>query len=183
MDFNGKWIQVRTFGPEQDVIEIEDNIIKYNSCFVKEPFHVSTSYKLEESPMYTKEDMKCYRIIVDSDERPVPEFYIHVDTYEGQEIRVISDTTFEYDGRGLIVLREYVHEDDFKCIDKEFKSKLYRLLNDRPVPSMTQTSDGMMGGFMGVSMMGKSMEMMNFINANGGMPGITECGNKAKQEE
>ena len=58
-----------------------------------------------------------------------PEFLYHVEN--GRPI--LSEKGFEYDGRGPIIMSEYLREEDF--IDG-FRSELKHRLNDRPTPSM-----------------------------------------------
>ena len=59
------------------------------------------------------------------------EFLLH--TENGRPI--LSEKDFEADGRGDIIMSEYLREEDF--IDG-FSSELKRKLNDRPVPAMMQ---------------------------------------------
>ena len=61
--------------------------------------------------------------------RETPEFLFHVEN--GRPI--LSEKEFEYDGRGPIIMNEFLREEDF--VDG-FKSELKHKLNDRPVPSM-----------------------------------------------
>ena len=61
--------------------------------------------------------------------RMMPEFLFHVEN--GRPI--LSEKEFEYDGRGPIIMNEFLREEDF--VDG-FKSELKHKLNDRPVPSM-----------------------------------------------
>ncbi len=58
-----------------------------------------------------------------------PEFLYHVEN--GRPI--LSEKEFEYDGRGPIIMNEYLKEKDF--IDG-FRSVLQHRLNDRSAPSM-----------------------------------------------
>ncbi|MBO4317353.1 MAG: hypothetical protein J5855_03630 [Mailhella sp.] len=57
-----------------------------------------------------------------------PEFLYHEE--DGKP--VLSEMGFEYDGRGQVVLSEYLREDD---LTDGFRSELCRRLNDRPAPS------------------------------------------------
>ena len=61
--------------------------------------------------------------------REAPEFLFHVEN--GRPI--LSEKEFEYDGRGPIIMREFLRKEDF--IDG-FISELKHRLNDRPIPSM-----------------------------------------------
>ncbi len=59
-----------------------------------------------------------------------PEFLFH--TEDGRPI--LSQTALELDGRGLIILGEFLREKDF--VDG-FRSERRHRLNDRPIPPMT----------------------------------------------
>ena len=61
--------------------------------------------------------------------RDVHEFLYHVEN--GRPI--LSQTAIELDGRGLIILEEFLREEDFT---DGFTSGLRRRLNGRPAPSM-----------------------------------------------
>jgi len=61
--------------------------------------------------------------------RAAPGFLFHMEN--GRPI--LSETVIELDGRGLIIMDEFLREKDF--IDG-FKSELKHRLNDRPIPSM-----------------------------------------------
>ena len=61
--------------------------------------------------------------------REMPEFLYHVE--DGRPI--LSEKEFEYDGRGPILLEEFLREEDF--VDG-FRSQLKHQMNDRPIPSM-----------------------------------------------
>ena len=62
--------------------------------------------------------------------REMPEFLYHVEN--GRPI--LSQKEFEYDGRGPILLGEFLREEDF--VDG-FRSELKHMMNDRPAPPMT----------------------------------------------
>ena len=61
----------------------------------------------------------------------MPEFLFHVEN--GRPI--LSTTAIELDGRGLIILDEYLRKEDFA---DGFESELRKQLNNRPVPPMTK---------------------------------------------
>ncbi len=61
--------------------------------------------------------------------RDRPEFLFHVEN--GRPI--LSQTVIELDGRGLIILNEFLREQDF--VDGFMSERRHRL-NDRPIPSM-----------------------------------------------
>jgi len=61
--------------------------------------------------------------------RAAPDFLFHMEN--GRPI--LSETVIELDGRGLIIMDEFLREKDF--IDG-FKSELKHRLNDRPIPLM-----------------------------------------------
>ncbi|MBO4793776.1 MAG: hypothetical protein J5556_04325, partial [Deltaproteobacteria bacterium] len=61
--------------------------------------------------------------------KATPEFLFHVEN--GRPI--LSQKEFEYDGRGPILLEEFLREEDF--VDG-FRSELKHRMNDRPAPSM-----------------------------------------------
>ena len=47
-----------------------------------------------------------------------------------QEVEIISGIIMEYDGRGPIVMDEYVKKEDLKKVPKDFKSKVYHSHNN-----------------------------------------------------
>ncbi len=63
--------------------------------------------------------------------RDAPDFLFHIEN--GRPI--LSQTAIELDGRGLIILGEFLREEDFA---DGFKSELKQRLNDRPAPSMVK---------------------------------------------
>ena len=63
--------------------------------------------------------------------REMPEFLFHVEN--GRPI--LSATAIELDGRGLIILDEYLRKEDFV---EGFESELRKKLNNRPCPPMTK---------------------------------------------
>lgn len=51
--------------------------------------------------------------------------------HEENDIPILSDTIMEYDGRGEIIIREYVREQDNVKIPKDFCSELRKARNHR----------------------------------------------------
>ncbi|MCF0254234.1 MAG: hypothetical protein HUK26_07885 [Duodenibacillus sp.] len=56
----------------------------------------------------------------------------HTDTAGGKAVPVLSELAVEHDGRGLIVLREYVRKDRLPPDPAAFSSELRRKLNGAP---------------------------------------------------
>lgn len=90
---------------------------------------------------------------------PNEDIIIHVEEHDGHLITILSNLLMEYDGRGLIVGSEYVHEDDYQFVAADFESKLRHHLNDRnPIPMTSMHAPQPFGvGMMG--MMGGTMDM------------------------
>lgn len=62
--------------------------------------------------------------------------------HEENDIPILSDTIMEYDGRGEIIIREYVREQDIGKIPEDFCSELQKTRNHRkPIPTVMEVKE------------------------------------------
>ncbi|MBR5420551.1 MAG: hypothetical protein IK115_05325 [Lachnospiraceae bacterium] len=78
---------------------------------------------------FTGEGVKELKIL--KGRPPVESYLLHREHVDGRYIWILSDTLFEYDGRGLIVFNEYCRAFDRKYLPEGYESELCHSLNDR----------------------------------------------------
>ena len=130
---DGTWIQTeKTEGCPRAVLHFRGATLRFENMWdhsAEVPFRI-TDRKGGEFTVTFEYRYKVRRgngRIVERTE--TPEFLCHVE--DGRPI--LSQKEFEYDGRGPILLEEFLREEDF--VDG-FRSQLKHQMNDRPVPSM-----------------------------------------------
>ena len=130
---NGTWIETEQVkGNPRTVLHFEGRKLRFENLFDQSAI---VEYRVTEknandfsiSFEYSYKVKRGNGRIVER--TATPEFLFHVEN--GRPI--LSQKEFEYDGRGPILLGEFLREEDF--IDG-FRSELKHRLNDRPIPSM-----------------------------------------------
>lgn len=181
MNLDGVWVASR--GKDSEKVIIDGNNITY-SVFAKAK---------GENPNRTKSftvkpangiicGLDVYEIILEENISNGPDYYYHTETASGKEIGIISKTAFEYDGRGIIIIGEYVLKEDREFLGEDFKSELCRKLNDRQAPPMHMMNNnqppamGMMGKGPNMSMLNMNPEQQKEIPD--GEEWTCECGHK-----
>ena len=129
----GTWIETEQAGNSPRVVlHFEGKALRFENLFgdtgtvpyqVKKRDSTGTTISVEYTHMVKKPGGRMVK------REEYREFLLH--TENGRPI--LSEKDFEADGRGDIIMSEYLREEDF--IDG-FRSELKRKLNDRPVPSM-----------------------------------------------
>ena len=84
-------------------------------------------YRRENS--FTGDDVIELRILKGTP--PVESYLIHPEDVDGRKVWILSDTLFEYDGRGLVIFSEYCRASDRKYVADDYESTLKHKLNDR----------------------------------------------------
>ena len=130
---DGTWIETRQIRDyPRTVLHFNGRKLRVENMFDKE---ISVEYTVTEKKADGFSISFEYRHKVKRgngrivEHREMPEFLFHVEN--GRPI--LSTTAIELDGRGLIILDEYLRREDF--VDG-FESELRKQLNNRPAPSM-----------------------------------------------
>ena len=98
-------------------------IIRYDSMGEK-GFAI---YRTEKS--YLGDDVVELKIVKGTP--PVESYLLHREIIDGRSVWILSDTLFEYDGRGLVIFNEYCKIPDRRYLPDDFESTLKHQLNDR----------------------------------------------------
>lgn len=163
MKIEGIWKAAGRLSSYNNDLIIKDGVMEL-SVFGKET--EKGEYVLTECNKY-KDLTEEVKYISLSDRPNHEEMILHEEEHDGHLISILSFMTMEYDGRGLIVLLEYVHEDDYQYISSDFTSNIYHFHNDREVtPMMNMDKSSMLGmGMMGMQGTGQmpSKEWVNIM--------------------
>ena len=132
---DGTWIQTRQIEDfPRTVLHFSGRTIRAEHMFGKE---VVAEYNVTEKKADEFSINFEYRHMVKRgngrivEHRERPDFLFHVEN--GRPI--LAETVIELDGRGLIILGEYLRKEDFS---DGFESDLRKSLNNRPYPPMTK---------------------------------------------
>ncbi len=132
---DGTWIETRQIRDyPRTVLHFNGRKLRVENMFDKE---ISVEYTVTEKKADGFSISFEYRHKVKRgngrivEHREMPEFLFHVEN--GRPI--LSTTAIELDGRGLIILDEYLRKEDFA---DGFESELRKQLNNRPCPPMTK---------------------------------------------
>lgn len=67
---------------------------------------------------------------------------LHYETIDGQTVPILSGTIMELDGRGEIIIMEFIPDKFKDMVDGDYQSELCRMKNDRkPVPSYIASAE------------------------------------------
>lgn len=158
---DGTWKAVGRLASYNKVLTIKDGVIEY-SAFGTE--NRRDEFKLTECAGYKNITEEVMYISIAGKSRD-DDVIIHAEEHNGHLISIVSFMTMEYDGRGLIVISEYVHEDDYQYVSENFTSNIYHFCNDREATPMMKMDTSVL---LGANMMG----MMGMFGA-GKMPSMT----------
>lgn len=140
-DLYGNWTEVNVSeGFNAGSIEIDKNTITINDGYgnkskykYKLPDNVEEEGRPEGEVYLEIEDLKDFENLI-----------FHFDELDGDggTISVLSGTIFEYDGRGEIVVTEYVHDGDLYRVPSDFRSSLAKGRNSwEGVPPMMNVNN------------------------------------------
>ena len=132
---DGTWIETRQIKDyPRTILHFKGRKLRVENMFDKE---ISVEYTVTEKKADEFSISFEYRHIVRRgngrivEHRERPDFLFHVEN--GRPI--LSETVIELDGRGLIVMGEYLRKEDFS---DGFESEMRKQLNNRPCPPMTK---------------------------------------------
>lgn len=167
MDINGKWIMIIPFGNKTFSFTIENDVLTYKPKYSKTNEDVACNIELKEHPNLVgpSHGIKCFDIVFDDNSACKMDIVYHEETVDGKYIGIISEKVFEHDGRGWIVLMEYVQEKNADLVNKDFRSILYYCLNDRERTPMMELGKAMMMGMNGQIIITNGMSTMNGSSA------------------
>lgn len=179
MKLDGNWKAIGIMAERQKDLIIRGNILEQHTIYDKTLINEFTLEPCEEYKSIAKE----IEYIKLEGKNGRPDCIVHIEECDGHDVRIISFTTMEYDGRGLIVIREFIHEDDIEYIPADFESKLYDRLNNRQsIPMMNPFMLGNQPNMPAMGMMGM-MGMMGNMNNMGNAESTGMKKNEAPQEE
>ena len=127
-DLSGEWVCVEK---ENDAtLSFSRSTMTYKGVFGDDG---KTDYKVENDGAFGK-DEKERKIELDGN-GPFEYLLYSEEEILGKKVGIVSAIITEYDGRGSIVIEEYVKKDNISLIPDNFRSELCVRYNDREVPS------------------------------------------------
>lgn len=95
-----------------------------------------------EKVKYTTKEHGDYTELVPEESGLFESLYFQGNEIEGRDIDILSGIIMEYDGRGPVVVAEFVQSSVYEDIPEEFQSQMYHNLNDREaVPTVQQPEE------------------------------------------
>lgn len=150
MDITGKWVAFSAYAGSDPGLTITKKKFTYAVRKNKGEGYEQrkTGYKLKEI-RHLISGAECFEIELDPlPGYGMPEYYCHMEKIGDKEVPIVSLTTMEYDGRGLIVMVSYIRKKDLDLVTEDYESLLYKTLNRRSAAPMHKvTGIPSMGSF------------------------------------
>lgn len=153
MDLTGIWKPYGRYVNKDQKITIQSQELTFwIGVAGPNPRQTTVHFRLVEE--HSLRENHCCNLEIDEERFKNTDFIVHEETIEGKTVAILSMMIMELDGRGRIVGKSYVREEDYALVNDEFKSLAYQHWNARPSVTMMQMDRG---GFFPIGMMsGKS---------------------------